>query len=81
MRTPTFRDVLLAKRQIQPYLQRTPMHTYPAINELIGAEVFIKHENVQPIGAFKVRGGVNLVSQMSDALGLQSSKAVAATAK
>jgi len=67
MGAPTFQDVLLAKRQIQPYLQRTPMHTYPAINELIGAEVFIKHENYQPIGAFKVRGGVNLVSQMSDA--------------
>ena len=67
MQAPTFQDVLLAKRQIQPYLQRTPMHTYPAINELIGAEVFIKHENVQPIGAFKVRGGVNLVSQMGDA--------------
>jgi threonine dehydratase len=42
------------------------MHSYPAINELIGTQVFIKHENVQPIGAFKVRGGVNLVSQMSD---------------
>ncbi|MEN3332408.1 MAG: hypothetical protein V7641_1773 [Blastocatellia bacterium] len=66
MQAPTFQDVLLAKRQIQPYLQRTPMHSYPAINELIGTEVFIKHENVQPIGAFKVRGGVNLVSQMSN---------------
>lgn len=66
MQAPTFQDVLLAKRQIQPYLQRTPMHAYPAINELIGTEVFIKHENVQPTGAFKVRGGVNLVSQMSD---------------
>src|ERR1044071_2099044 len=66
MQAPTFQDVLLARRQIQPYLQRTPMHSYPAIDELIGAEVFIKHENVQPTGAFKVRGGVNLVSQMSD---------------
>lgn len=42
------------------------MHTYPAIDELIGAEVFIKHENYQPIGAFKVRGGVNLISQLGD---------------
>ena len=41
------------------------MHSYPAINELIGAEVFIKHENYQPIGAFKVRGGINLISQLS----------------
>src|SRR5262249_41418489 len=39
---------------------------YPAIDELIGAEVFIKHENYQPIGAFKVRGGVNLISQLTE---------------
>jgi threonine dehydratase len=42
------------------------MFSYPAINELIGAEVFIKHENYQPVGAFKVRGGINLISQLSD---------------
>jgi threonine dehydratase len=42
------------------------MHRYPAIDELIGAEIFIKHENYQPVGAFKVRGGVNLVSQLSN---------------
>src|SRR5512143_1801524 len=41
------------------------MHSYPAINELIGAEVYIKHENYQPVGAFKVRGGINLISQLS----------------
>jgi threonine dehydratase len=61
-----FRDVLLAKQRIRPYLSRTPMRSYPAINNLIGAEVFIKHENYQPTGAFKVRGGVNLVSQLSE---------------
>jgi threonine dehydratase len=62
---PGFQDVLLARRRIAPYLPPTPMHSYPAINELIGAEVFIKHENYQPVGAFKVRGGVNLISQLS----------------
>jgi threonine dehydratase len=41
------------------------MYSYPAINDLIGAEVFIKHENYQPVGAFKVRGGINLISQLS----------------
>src|SRR6266404_8858559 len=66
MRIPDFRDVLKARRQIRPYLQRTSMHSYPAIDELIGAEVFIKHENHQPVGAFKVRGGVNLISQLGD---------------
>src|SRR5438067_1791893 len=35
------------------------------LDELRGAEVFVKHENHQPVGAFKVRGGVNLVSQLS----------------
>ena len=63
---PTFKDVLAAKHRLRPYLHRTPMNAYPAINELIGAEVFIKHENCQPVCAFKVRGGINLVSQMSD---------------
>jgi threonine dehydratase len=66
MNLPTFQDVLLAKQRIKPFLQRTPMNSYPAVNELIGTEVFIKHENCQPICVFKVRGGINLVSQMSD---------------
>jgi threonine dehydratase len=57
--------VLFARKQISPYLLRTPLHSYPAIDELIGARVFIKHENYQPIGAFKVRGGINLIAQLS----------------
>lgn len=65
MQAPTFQDVLLAQKQIKPYLARTPLHSYPALNELLGTEVYIKHENYQPVGAFKVRGGVNLVSQLS----------------
>ncbi len=65
MYTPNFQDVLLARRQIRPYLPRTPLHSYPAINTLLGTEVYIKHENYQPIGAFKVRGGINLISQLS----------------
>ena len=62
---PSFQDVLSARRRIAPYLPPTPMHSYPAINDLIGTEVFIKHENYQPVGAFKVRGGVNLISQLT----------------
>src|SRR5579871_4125597 len=66
MQFPTFRDVLAAQKRIAPYLPRTPLHTYPALNALIGAEVFVKHENYQPVGAFKVRGGINLISQLSE---------------
>jgi threonine dehydratase len=65
MHIPTFQDVLLAQRQIRPYLQRTPLYSYPAMNAMLGTEVYIKHENYQPVGAFKVRGGINLVSQLS----------------
>ena len=66
MQIPTFRDVLAAQKRIEPYLKPTPLLSYPAINEFLGTEVHIKHENCQPVGAFKVRGGVNLISQLSD---------------
>jgi len=65
MQAPTFQDILLAQKQIKPYLARTPLHSYPALNILMGTPTYVKHENYQPVGAFKVRGGINLVSQMS----------------
>ena len=65
-KTPDYEDVLRAREQIAPFLLRTPLHEYPAINNLVGTRVFIKHENHQPTGAFKVRGGINLVSHLSD---------------
>lgn len=67
MQAPTFQDVLLAQKQIKPYLARTPLHSYPTLNALLGNTAYIKHENYQPVGAFKVRGGVNLISQLSPA--------------
>jgi threonine dehydratase len=57
-------DVLEARRTIAPYLLRTPLHSYPGLGELVGAEVHVKHENHLPTGAFKVRGGINLVSHL-----------------
>lgn len=65
MHMPDFHDVLRAQRQIRPYLPRTPLHRYPALDALVGTAVYVKHENYQPVGAFKVRGGVNLVAQLS----------------
>jgi len=66
MQFPTFRDVVSAQKRLRPYLPRTPIHRYPAIDALIGTQVFVKHENYQPVGAFKVRGGINLISQLSE---------------
>jgi threonine dehydratase len=62
---PTLADVLEARLRIAPYLRPTPLYRYAALDELLGAAVHVKHENHQPIGAFKVRGGVNLVAQLS----------------
>jgi threonine dehydratase len=64
---PTLADVLDARRQIAPYLRETPLFAYPELDEVVGTEVLVKHENHQPVGAFKVRGGVNLVSRLSPA--------------
>jgi threonine dehydratase len=63
---PTFTDVLEAAKRIRPYLSPTPLRRYAALDRLVGAEVYVKHENHNPTGAFKVRGGVNLVSRLSE---------------
>jgi len=63
---PGMSDVLLARQRIAPFLQPTPLFTHPALSKLVGTEVWVKHENHQPVGAFKVRGGINLLSTLSD---------------
>ena len=63
--SPTIDDVLAARDRIAPFLKPTALHRYPALDELVGTETWVKHENHQPICAFKVRGGVNLMAQLS----------------
>ncbi|HET9848428.1 MAG TPA: threonine/serine dehydratase [Candidatus Dormibacteraeota bacterium] len=64
---PSFNDVLSARDRIRPYLKPTSLYRYPALDELVGTLTWVKHENHQPICAFKVRGGVNLVAQLPEA--------------
>jgi hypothetical protein len=63
---PTLAGVLEARRRIAPHLRPTPLYAYPGLRELVGTAVYVKHENHLPTGTFKVRGGVNLVSQLDD---------------
>ena len=66
MQAPTLHDVIEAKGRIAGYVTRTPLHRYIGLEKLIGAaEVHVKHENHQRLGAFKMRGGINLMSQLS----------------
>ena len=50
---------------ISAVLPETPAWSYPLLNAATGADVVVKHENVQPTGAFKVRGGVALMAALS----------------
>jgi threonine dehydratase len=61
---PTFADVLRARRIVSRYLPRTPLIPSPSLSQWLGFHLHIKFENHQPIGAFKVRGGLNLVAAL-----------------
>lgn len=63
---PTILDVYDARRVIGAYLPRTPLHHHPMLDRLLGAQVYVKHENYQPIGAFKVRGGINFMAHLPE---------------
>lgn len=61
---PALHDVYRARRVIAPHLPRTPLLHAPALDRLLHARVYVKCENTLPTGAFKVRGGINLLSQL-----------------
>ena len=63
----TYRDVLDAEPLVRAHLPRTPLYEWPGLSERIGCRFFLKHENHLPTGAFKVRGGINLVGTLSEA--------------
>lgn len=62
---PTFDDIRDTHERIRIYINKTPVLTSDAINELAGCHVFFKCENLQKIGAFKARGGMNAVLSLS----------------
>lgn len=66
MQPPTIRDVYRARQTISPYFQRTPLHYSLGLSEFLEAEVYLKHEEHLPLGAFKSRGGINLLSNLSE---------------
>jgi threonine dehydratase len=61
----TYAGVLAAAEAIAPHLPPTPAWSYPLLDQAAGGAVVVKHENVQPTGAFKVRGGINLALGLS----------------
>ncbi|TYP72143.1 pyridoxal-phosphate dependent enzyme [Aquimarina intermedia] len=59
-------EILETHKRILPYVHNTPMLTSQTINSQSGAQVFFKCENFQKMGAFKMRGAVNAILQLSD---------------
>ncbi len=60
---PSFADVLAARRFLEPHLRPTPLVRRPAVSAAAGVDVWLKCESMLPTGAFKVRGGLNLVGR------------------
>ncbi len=63
--TVTYRDVLDALPRVNAILVPTLLNNWPGLSELAHCSLYLKHENHQPVGAFKVRGGINLVSALT----------------
>jgi threonine dehydratase len=66
MQPPTLQDVYRARQVISRYLAPTPLVRSAGLSEALGCEVHLKLETVQPTGAFKVRGGINLLSRLTE---------------
>ncbi|MBT4527114.1 MAG: pyridoxal-phosphate dependent enzyme [Deltaproteobacteria bacterium] len=52
-------EVIKARQAVYQKLQPTPLIKYKGLSEIMGAQVYVKHENHHPKGSFKIRGGVN----------------------
>lgn len=61
---PTKDDILAAAERIEPFIHRTPVVTSRSIDQICGAEIFFKCENLQKAGAFKARGATNAVMSL-----------------
>lgn len=65
MHTPTLKDVYAARPRVYGVLKPTPLMRHPLLAADTGLDIYVKHENHNPTGAFKIRGGLNLVGSVS----------------
>src|SRR4051794_8715958 len=59
-------DVIAAADRIRPYVKRTPLLRSQRLSELAGTDVYLKLENEQTTGSFKLRGALNVLATLSD---------------
>lgn len=65
----TFADILAARERLRPFIDPSPLRSYALLDEAVGngISVLVKHENLMPTGAFKVRNGLNAVLCLDEA--------------
>lgn len=61
---PSLSEIEAAAERIRPFVPPTPAHPWPLLSAAAGAEVWVKHENHTPVGAFKVRGGLIYLDEL-----------------
>jgi threonine dehydratase len=66
MQPPTIDDICAAAKRIEGAVVRTPMLLSRALSDIIGAEVWLKFENLQLTSAYKERGALNKLLQLTD---------------
>ncbi len=65
MNPPSPQDIEAARPRVYAHLKPTPLLRHPLLDEWLGCAAWVKHENHNPTGAFKIRGGLNLVAQLT----------------
>ena len=66
LQPPTLDDIRAATTHVYAAMAPSALLRHPLLAETLAADVYVKHENHNPTGAFKVRGGLNLVARLSD---------------
>ena len=61
---PSFSEIEAAKALIRPHIRETPTYRWPLLEAGLGCELWLKHENHTPVGAFKIRGGLVYVDEL-----------------
>jgi threonine dehydratase len=64
MQTPTLTDIYAARERVYGVVRPTPLLRHPMLAVETGVDILVKHENHNPTGAFKVRGGLNLIGSL-----------------
>jgi threonine dehydratase len=65
MMVPSLADLEAAQPRVYTHLRPTPLLRHPLLEDWLGCRVWVKHENHNPTGSFKIRGGLNLVAQLT----------------